>query len=213
VKRLEELRGFSEITAPFDGTITARNLDVGQLVNAGGNELLYRIAQTNKLRVFVRIPQSFAHGISVGHATTLTVPELKGRDFEAKIVRTAGAIDPASRTLLAEIEVDNAKGELFAGSYAQVALTAMNENAPLTVPANTVMFRAQGTQVAVVAPDGQHVLLKNVKLGRDFGPRIEILEGVAANDRLVINPADSLVDGMEVRPVDVTDEGIPAGKK
>ena len=213
VQRLEELRAFAQITAPFDGTITARNLDVGQLVTAGGTTQLYRIAQTNSLRVFVRIPQSYAHAVEVGQKTELTVPELKGRTFEAKIVRTAGAIDPASRTLLAEIAVDNSKDELFAGSYAQVALAAMNEDASLTVPSNTVLFRAQGTQLAVLDKDGAHVSLRNVKLGRDFGARIEILSGVAMSDRVVMNPADSLVDGLEVRAVDVKEDEVPGIKK
>ncbi len=212
VERLEELRSFAEITAPFDGTITARILDVGQLVTAGGGSQLYRIAQTNKLRVFVRIPQSYAHAIAVGQATNINVPELAGHTFTGKIVRTAGAIDPASRTLLVEIEVDNTKGELFAGSYAQVGLAAVNQDASLTVPSNTVLFRAQGTQLAVLDADGGKVSLRAVKLGRDFGTRIEVLNGVALGERVVLNPADSLVDGQEVHAVDIADDPKPVKK-
>ncbi len=213
VQRLEELRSFDQITAPFDGTITARNLDVGQLVTAGGSTQLYRIAQTSKLRVFVRIPQSFAHAVSVGQTTTLAVPELVGRSFSGKIVRTAGAIDPASRTLLTEIEVDNPKGELFAGSYAQVTLTAANDEASLTVPSNTVLFRAEGSQLAVLDGTGSHVSLRSVKLGRDFGTHIEVLGGVSLNERVVLNPADSLVDGQEVHAVDIKPDEKPSAKK
>jgi len=212
VQRLEELSSFAQITAPFDGTITARNLDVGQLVTAGGTTQLYRIAQTSKLRVFVRIPQSYAHAVKVGQTTELTVPEQVGHTFKGKIVRTAGAIDPASRTLLTEIEADNPKGELFAGSYAQVALTAVNDEASLTVPSNTVLFRAQGSQLAVLDPTGSHVSLRAVKLGRDFGAHIEIVSGVAVGERVVLNPSDSLVDGQEVRAVDIKEDAKPVEK-
>ena len=202
VERLEELRSFSHITAPFDGTLTARSLDVGKLVTAGGTSELYRIAQTNMLRVFVRIPQAFARAVKINQDADLTMPEMVGRTYKGRVVRTAASIDPASRTLLTEIEVDNAKGELLAGSYAQVHLTAAKDEASLTVPSNAVLFRAVGPQVAVVDASN-HVSLRAAKLGRDFGTAIEIIEGVKLGERVVINPPDSIFDGAEVRPAEM----------
>ncbi|MDB6072876.1 MAG: efflux transporter periplasmic adaptor subunit [Verrucomicrobiaceae bacterium] len=208
VQRLEELRSFARITAPFDGTITARSLDVGKLVTAGGSSELYRIAQTNKLRVFVRIPQAYARAVEVNQTAELTMPELQGRSFNGKVVRTAASIDPASRTLLTEIEVDNAKGQLLSGSYAQVHLNAAMDEASLTVSSNTVLFRAQGPQLAIVHDDGK-VELRLVKLGRDFGTDIEIINGLKLGERVIVNPPDSIFDGAEVNAVEVetTDKG------
>ena len=211
VQRLEELRSFARITAPFDGTITARSLDVGKLVTAGGSSELYRVAQTNMLRVFVRIPQTYARAVKVGQDATLTLAEMTGRSYQGKVVRTAGSIDPASRTLLTEIEVDNTKGELFAGSYAQVHLNAATDEASLTVPSNAVLFRAVGPQLAVV-DDTSHVVLRAARLGRDFGTAIEIIEGVKLGERVVINPPDSIFDGAEVRAVDMNPTDLPEPK-
>jgi RND family efflux transporter MFP subunit len=199
-ERLENLVSFSRITAPFAGTVTARQIDVGQLINEGASHELFRLAQTEKLRVFVRVPQSYARAVAVGQMAELTVPEIPGRKFDGKILRTAGAMDAASRTLLAEIEVDNSKGELLAGSYAQVRLTDARPDAALTLPANTLLFRAEGPQVAIV--DNQHANMRVVTLGRDFGATVEILNGVGAQDRVIMNPADSLVNGAEVRVID-----------
>lgn len=202
VERLEELRSFARITAPFDGTLTARSLDVGKLVTAGGSSELYRIAQTNMLRVFVRIPQAFARAVKIDQEASLTMPEMVGKSYTGKVVRTAASIDPASRTLLTEIEVDNSKGVLLAGSYAQVHLNAAKDEASLTVPSNAVLFRAIGPQLAVVDPSN-HVALRAAKLGRDFGTAIEIVDGVKMGERVVINPPDSIFDGVEVRPVEM----------
>jgi RND family efflux transporter MFP subunit len=201
VQRLEELAGFSKITAPFRGTITARKLDVGQLVNAGGGQELFKLAQTDSLRVFVRVPQSYARTVGVDQPAEITTPELPGRKFPAKVVRTAGAIDVGSRTLLTELEVENSGGELFAGSYALARLPGAKTAQALTVPSNVLLFRAEGTLAAVVGGDN-HVRLRPVVLGRDFGPKVEIAEGIAKEDRVVLNPADSLVDGAEVRVAD-----------
>jgi len=200
VQRLTEWVAFGKITAPFAGTVTARHLDVGQLVNIDVKEELYRLAQTDHLRVYVRIPQSYARSATVGLTVELTVPELPGRKFDAKIVRNAGAFDAASRTLLTELEVDNTKGELFAGSYAQVRLIGAQPDAPLTAPANTLLFRPEGPVVALVTADNK-VSIRKVELGRDFGLTVEFLGGVTAADHLVLNPPDSLVDGIEVKPV------------
>jgi RND family efflux transporter MFP subunit len=196
-QRLADLLAYTKVTAPFAGTITARQIDVGQLITEGGARELFRLAQTEKLRVFVRVPQSYARAVSVGQSAELMVPEIPGRKFEGKILRTAGAMDAASRTLLVEIEVDNSKGELLAGSYAQVRLTDAHPDAQLTLPSNCVLFRSEGPQVAVV--DNGHASIRRVTLGRDFGSTLEILTGVTPQDRVILNPADSLVDGIEVR--------------
>ena len=200
VQRLEEMLGFNKITAPFDGTVTMRTLDVGQLVTAGAGRELFRIAQADKLRVFVRIPQNYARAMTAGQLADLTLTEIAGRTFEAKVVRTAGTLDAASRTLLTELEVDNTKGELFAGSYVQVRFRDVQPAAVLTIPANALLFRIEGTMVGVVG-EGNRVMLKKVGLGRDFGSYVEVLDGVTAADRVIVNPPDALVEGAEVRPV------------
>ncbi len=193
--RLEDLQSFTHVTAPFAGIITARDIDVGDLITSGKE--LFRMAQTRTLRVFVRVPQSATAGIGVGVDAEMTVPEMPGRKFMAKVVRTAGAIDVASRTLLTELEVDNSKDELLAGSYAQVSFGEMKQAPALVLPSNTLIFRADGLQVGVVAEDGK-VELKKVTLGRDFGKTVEILAGVSAADRVVLNPSDSLISGTVV---------------
>ena len=202
VQRLEEMLGFNKITAPFAGTVTMRTLDVGQLVTAGAGRELFHIAQSDKLRVFVRVPQNYARTVVVGQAAEVAFTELAGRTFEGKIVRTAGSLDAASRTLLIELEVDNAKGELLAGSYAQVRFTSATPDAVLTIPANALLFRIEGTMVAVVGAD-HHVALRKITTGRDFGQIVEVLSGITVADRVVINPPDSLVEGSEVRAVEL----------
>lgn len=198
VERLQDLTAFSKLTAPFAGTVTARMLDVGQLVNTSGNTALYRVAQTDKLRVFVRVPQTFAHSVKVGQKAEITVPEVAGQKFEATVVRTAGAMDAASRTLLTEMEIDNSKGELLAGSFAQVRLADVKADAVLAISSNALIFRAEGAQVAVVTPENK-IALHKIQMGRDFGPTMEVLGGITAQDQVVLNPPDSLVDGVEVR--------------
>jgi RND family efflux transporter MFP subunit len=198
VQRLTELVGFARVTAPFAGTITQRLLDVGQLVTAGNSEL-FRLARTDKLRVFVHVPQNYARSTTVGQLAELTLPEAPDQKFQAKVVRTAGALDVATRTLLTELEVDNAKNDILAGSYGLVRLTDSRPDAALTLPASTVIFRAQGPQVAVVTDN--RLSLHKIKIGRDFGSVIEVLSGVTDADHVVTNPADAFVDGMEVRVV------------
>jgi membrane fusion protein (multidrug efflux system) len=199
--RLEELKGFAKVTAPFDGTITARQTDVGQLIAAANGRELFRLAQINPLRVYVRVPQTMSHAIAPGQKAELILDQMPGHTFEAKVVRTAGAMDPGSRTLLTELEVDNSRGEILAGSYAQVRFTDTVVAPTLTLPANTLLFRSDGIRVGVVNGDGK-VELRSIKLGRDFGQTIEILEGVAANDRVIMNPPDSLASGLKVRVVE-----------
>lgn len=198
VERLENLTSFGKIKAPFAGTITARKIDVGQLVNSGSGLELFHITQTARLRVFVRVPQSYAPSITVNQTAALTLSEKPGVKIDARIVRTAGSIDPASRTLLTELEVDNKDGKLLSGSYAQVLLTGARTDPAITVPSNALLFRAEGPQVGIVHADGK-VELRSVQPGRDFGPITEILGGVTPEDQVILNPADSLVTGLTVR--------------
>lgn len=220
VARLEELQSFARIAAPFAGTITMRRTDVGDLVSStastsgGAAHELFRIAQTDKLRVFVRVPQSAAHAVVVGVTVELTFPEMPNQKFTANVVRTSGAMNAESRTLLTELELDNADGKLIAGSYAQAHFVDAHIEAPLTLPGHTLIFRAEGPQVAVVGADGK-VELRRVTLGRDLGPTFEVIAGVSASDRVVLNPPDSLVSGMAVRVAEAskTDEPqSPAGR-
>ena len=209
VRRLEELQSFGRITAPFAGTITARGTDVGQLVAASNGKELFRLAQTGTLRVFVRVPQTAAQGIAPGQMAELTIPELPGRGFPAKIVRTSGAMSADSRTLLTELEVDNSRGELLAGTYVQVRLAETKQQPTATLPANTLLFRSEGPQVGVVGANDK-VELRSVALGRDFGPTVEIIGGVGPTDRVILNPPDSLVGGTTVRVAKNAEE--PGGK-
>jgi RND family efflux transporter MFP subunit len=198
VARLEQLQQFQKVRAPFAGTITVRNTDVGALISAGDTHELFRLAQTGTLRVYVRVPQLAARSVTAGQMAELTVPEIPGRTFSAKVVRTSGAMSADSRTLLVELEVDNARGEILSGTYAQVRFTEARPPATLTVPANTLLFGSEGTQVGIVDANGK-VALRHVTLGRDFGPTVEIIEGLAPEDKVIVNPPDSLVSGTPVR--------------
>ncbi|HUR45374.1 MAG TPA: efflux RND transporter periplasmic adaptor subunit [Candidatus Saccharimonadales bacterium] len=198
VERLRELQSFSKVTAPFAGVITARLTDVGQLIKTDNVRELFRLAEVDKLRVYVRAPQAEARAIRIGQAAELTIPEIHGKTFKAKVVRTAGAMNPETRTLLTELEVDNTTGEILAGSYAELKLTDTRTDVPLTVPSNTLLFRSEGAFVGVVSQDNK-IDLRSVTLGRDFGKRVEVLSGIEAKDRLVLNPPDSIVSGMAVR--------------
>ncbi len=204
VARLERVRSFREVRAPFAGVITARNAEVGELVDAGsgggkGREL-YRVASTGRLRVQVNLPQEAAATAVPGVGAEITLPGQAGRKFPGKIVRTAKAIDPEARTLLAEIEVDNAGGELLPGAYAQGKLKIPVTVPSLIVPVNTLLFRSEGPQVAVIT-GGDRVTLRNVTIGRDFGTTVELLTGIEAADRIVLNPSDSISSGVQVRVV------------
>jgi RND family efflux transporter MFP subunit len=189
---------FNRLSAPFNGRITLRNTDVGDLVTAGVGHELFRLADTSKLRVFIRVPQSMAFNVSTGQTADLFLPEKPGEHFTAVVTRTAGAIDAMSRTLLTELEVDNHEDKLFAGSFAQVRLEALRRSQLLTIPANALVFRQDGMQIAVVDTNNK-VELRNFKPGRDLGYRLEVTEGVSANDRIILNPPDSLTAGVTVR--------------
>ncbi len=202
-RRLENLKAFSRVSAPFSGTITARNIDEGDLIVAAGGKELFHLAQTHRLRVFVRVPQVTAGSIGPGQAAQVVLPELTGRPFPAQVVRTAGAIDADSRTLLVELGMDNPKDEILAGSYAQVRFTEAKMSSVPTLPANTVLFRAEGPQIGVVNEEGK-VELRKVKIGRDFGRRLEILTGVKWKDRVIVNPPDSLTSGASVALIETS---------
>lgn len=201
--RLEDLKSFARVTAPFAGTITARDTDVGQLITAGSGRALFRLAQTDPLRVYVHVPQTLSHEVQAGQGAQLIISELPGRTFEAKVVRTAGAMDPNSRTLLAELQVDNPKNEILAGSYAQVRFDDILGDPTLTLPANTLLFRSEGMQVGVVDESGK-VEVRTIKLGRDFGQTVEVVEGINAGDRVIVNPPDSITSGMTVHVAEPT---------
>lgn len=198
VRRLEELAGFSRIVAPFDGVVTARRLDVGQLVNASAGTELYRIADPRRLRVLVRVPQTLASQVQRGQKAELSLPEHPGRIFTAEVERTARALEPQSRTLLTELLLPNPDGGLFPGGYAQARFPAVRRDPVLAIPANTLLLRPDGPTVAVVG-EGGRVSLRTVSLGRDHGPMVEVPVGLATNLQLVLNPSDALPDGTVVR--------------
>jgi len=199
MRRLQELVSFQRVVAPFAGTITLRSTDIGDLIVAGsGGRELFHIAQTDKLRVYVRVPESYALGIAPGQTATLTTPATPGRSFEAKVTTTSEAISTTSRTLLAELEVDNSKNQVLPYSYGELTLTENNSDSHLVLPSNTLLFRAQGLQVGVVGADGT-VELRPVQIGRDFGQSVEITHGVTTADQVIANPTDSLVSGIKVR--------------
>jgi RND family efflux transporter MFP subunit len=201
VHRLEDLQSFEKVTAPFDGVITARNTDVGALIDAGANSPareLFHLAATNQLRVFVNVPENFDSAAQSGAHATLQLAEFPGRTFSGTLVRNANAIDTASRTLLVEVDVDNPTGELLPGSYVSVHLKMPGRAGHgLTIPANTILFRSEGLRVGVVR-DG-HAQLVPIIVGRDYGNELEVVSGLTVRDQLIANPADSLVSGEAVR--------------
>jgi RND family efflux transporter MFP subunit len=200
VARLRDLESFKRVLAPFTGVITARNTDVGALINAGqssGTEL-FRIADTHKLRIYVRVPEPFAGVTPPGLDAVLHFTEHAERTFPAKIVRTSNSLDPALRTLQVELQLDNDKGEIFPGAYAEVHFKLPPNAQTLRLPANTVLFRSAGLQVATL--DSQRrVKLKSIVQGRDFGTSIEVLSGLEPHETVVLNPPDSIADGEQVR--------------
>jgi RND family efflux transporter MFP subunit len=202
VKRLEQTQGFQKVYAPFDGVITARNTDIGALINAGssatssnGRELFHESA-TGTLRVYVNVPQMYARAARVGSSADLTFNEIPGRKFRGTLIRTADSIDMASRTLLTEVDVDNTKGELLSGAYVSVHIKLPSKAQTVTIPVNTLIFRSEGLRVALVR-DGQAQLTPFI-MGRDFGSEVEVLGGISAKDSVIVNPSDSLTSGTPV---------------
>ena len=207
VRRLSELVSYEKVTAPFDGVVTARNVDVGALVTAGGSPglaatpgELFHVEQTDMLRVFVDVPQNDAQYITPNTGVYLSVQQYPGRQFAAKLARSAGSIDPTSRTLRVEVDVDNRDGALLPGAYAQVHLALRNATPALELPVSALLFRPDGVSVAVV-DSANRTALRTVTIGRDFGTRMEVTTGLAATDRVIDNPGDSITAGQAVHVV------------
>ncbi len=201
--RLQEMQNYETVKAPFDGILTARNVDVGALINAGNGgaaQELFHLASTAKLRVYVSVPQADSRAAIPGIKSYLTLSEFPGRRFAGELVRTAGAIDPATRTLLTEVDVDNASGELRPGAYAEVHLTIPEGSRSLILPVSTLIFRSEGLRVGVVR-DGNKAELVPVILGKDYGNEVEVVSGIAEDDSVIANPPDSLASGAAVQVV------------
>jgi len=211
VQRLRELSGFEKVVAPFDGVVTARNTDVGQLINAGSGSgpELFRIADTQRLRLYVRVPQTYAAQMQPGVLAALSFPDRPGKRYVAKLERTSSALDAASRTLLAELIVDNQNNELLPGAYVEVHfnLPAQMSATTFKLPANVLLFRGDGMHVATVDAHGR-ILMKAVTIGRDYGSDIEIVQGLSAADNVVLSPPDSLTDGAVVQVVKPKSEQV-----
>jgi RND family efflux transporter MFP subunit len=203
VQRLEQLQSFEKIYAPFSGVVTARNVDVGQLINAGAGTLMFRLSAIDVLRVYVNVPQIYSQSAVPGTTARLTLSEFPGQSFTGKLVRTARAIDPASRTLLVEFDVDNRNGKLLPGAYTEVHMNVHQGVAPLIIPVSALIFRNQGLQVGTVVKgsNGDQAKLVNVTLGQDDGSTVQVVSGLSADSHVIENPPDSLIDGEPVHMV------------
>jgi RND family efflux transporter MFP subunit len=200
VKRLEQLQAFENVYAPFDGVLTARNTDIGQLIGSGsggGAKELFHVASINTMRVYVNVPQGYSPLMRPGVEAYLTMPQYPGKKFTGKLVRTSQAIDQASRTLLVEVDVANPSGEILPGAYSETHFKLPSPASTLVIPVTSLIFRSEGLRIAVVR-DNKAAMLPII-LGRDFGTEIEVVSGLAPEDKVVTNPPDSLLDGEEVR--------------
>jgi len=200
VKRLEQLQSFEKVYAPFDGVLTARNTDIGQLINSGsgsGAKELFHVAAVHTLRVYVSVPQVYSPAAVPGMPSYLTMPQYPGRHFPGRLVRTSEAIDQSSRTLLAEVDVSNLTGEILPGAYAEVHLKLPSATSSVVIPATSLIFRSEGLRVGVVR--NRHAAFIPITIGRDFGTEVEVVSGLDVNEKVISNPPDSLVDGQEVR--------------
>jgi RND family efflux transporter MFP subunit len=210
VSRLTQLKGYQTIIAPFDGVVSARNVDVGALISAGGGgRALFRLAQTGTLRVFVNVPQTYFRAVKPGLAVDVLVNEYPNKVFAGKVTRVAGALDSVSRTLVTEVQVPNEDGTLLAGMFGQIRLKLESAEPPLLIPSNAAIIRADGTFVATVDSSNTLHLVK-VRLGRDFGTQLEILTGIAPGTKVAANPGDAMYDGMKVNPILPTPPPAPA---
>ena len=199
VDRLKSMQSFQQVTAPFAGVITTRDIDIGALISNGTAKELFKLAQIDVMRVYVNVPEGYSNDMHIGLPAELHIAEFPNRVFTGKIAHTAGAIDTASRTLLTEVQVPNPKGELMPGAYAQVTFSVASAEPPLVVPSNALIFRSAGPQIALV--DSHKVArLRNVTIGRDFGNSLEIISGLQPSDLVILNPPDSLSDGTPVSP-------------
>jgi RND family efflux transporter MFP subunit len=197
VDRLEALEAFKVIKAPFDGIVTARNIDIGAYVAAGSGNQLFRLARISPLRVYIDVPQAVAHLVKLGGQGDLRLSEFPGRSFPARVTNTAIAIDPVSRAMVVELQIPNESGEVLSGAYAQVTLKLTGETGFYTIPANALLFRAEGTAVGVVHPDGK-VEIRRITINQNQGDKLQISGGLSEADQVIVNPSDSLADGMTV---------------
>lgn len=211
VERLEALAGYKKITAPFDGVITARDTDVGALINAGGGSgpAMFVVSDITKLRVYVNVPQNYVPAIKIGAKATIALPEYPNRTFQATVEASSQAVDVASGTTRMQLGLDNSSGELMPGGYASVKLNLQRDSAPLSIPASALIFNGSGLRVATVGADDK-VLFKTVTIARDLGKEIELASGIAPDDRVIIAPPDGLSDGDAVRVVGAGAKGKPA---
>jgi RND family efflux transporter MFP subunit len=198
INRLEALEAFKIIRAPFTGIVTARNTDIGDYIASGSGTQLFRMQQTSPLRVYVNVPQAFADLVKIGTEGDLTLDEFPGRTFRGQVTNTASAIDATSRTLLTELQVPNKTGELFPGAYALITLHVNDNTGILTIPSNALLFRSEGTTVGVVDADGQ-VEIRKITISLNLGDKLEISQGLSATDQVIVNPSDSLANGMTVQ--------------
>jgi RND family efflux transporter MFP subunit len=192
---LSALENFKIVKAPFDGIVTERDTDIGAFVPSGSGVQLFRMAQTSPLRVYINVPQTFARFVKQGVQADLTLNELPGKKFPAHVTNTAGAIDPASRTLLTELEVPNETKELLPGAYAQINLKLLGDTGLVTVPSNTLLFRSEGPAVGVVGQDGK-VEIRKIVINRDLGDKLQIAQGISESDQVILNPSDGLANGI-----------------
>jgi len=214
VRRLEQLQSFEKVYAPFDGIVTARNIDIGGLIQAGENTTpkeLFHLAAIGKIRVFVSVPEAYSTAIKDGGTAALTLDEYPGRQFVGTIARNSNAIDQTTRTLNVEVDIDNPKGELLPGAYVFVHFKVPEHAASLMIPSNTLLFRAEGLRVGVVR--NGRVQLVPVTIGRDEGANVEIASGLTKSDAVILNPSDSLASGQEVQIANRVDESAPQMEK
>jgi membrane fusion protein, multidrug efflux system len=209
VERLEALAGYKNITVPFDGVVTSRDTDVGALINAGGNSgpPMFVVSDIKKLRVYVNVPQSYVPAIKIGAKAILTMPDYPNRTFPATVEASSQSVDVASGTTRMQLGLENDKGELMPGSYANVRMSLVRDGVPLHIPASALIFNQNGLRVATVGSDDK-VLFKTVTIARDLGRDIELASGISPDDRIIVAPPDGIADGDQVRVVGA--KGAPA---
>ena len=200
IRRLEDLQSFEKIYAPFDGVITARNTDIGALIGAGDNsgpKELFHLSAIDKLRVYIAVPEVYASRLQTGEKVTLTLDAFPGETFNGTLTRNSNTIDPQSRTLNVEVDVDNPDARLFPGAYTFVHLPVSGNGGSVTIPSNTLLFRSEGLRVGVVR-DG-HVVLAPITIGHDYGNTVEVVAGLTPQDAVIVDPSDSLTEGAAVQ--------------
>lgn len=203
VRRLEALKKLQEIRAPFSGVITARNVEIGAMINTGGSSPLFTISQLDTLRVLIDVPQTYYRSIQIGQNVQVKVPELPNRAFNGQVIRTSGVLRPESRTLLTEVIIPNPSHDLMSGLYGQVNFQIQPSTAPIIIPSNTLVIQTDGPKVVIIDPDNL-ARFQNIEIGRDFGTAVEIIQGLEGGEKIVTNPADYLQDGQPVQLVAAT---------